>query len=164
MTMISDVLRDIQIRNVREEVYKIEAEVDRLLKDIYGVSGIEVISEILKEKFRIDFFRHELNFNELQALIAIFCNEIRIVYDPVVKDYSFEVAYESVLRDNIEIDNKDSYKLKVVGMTEVDGGVTEIDFADVRRDLMWYAVSTKVRSPKQTKKGLFQRLKAHFRR
>ena len=164
MATVSDVLRESQVRKAREGVYRIQADVDRLLKDVHGVDGIEIIEEVLKEKFRIDFFQRDLNFNELQALIAIFCNEVYIVYDPVAGSYSFELAYELLLRDNIELDDKDSYKLRVVGMKEVENGITEIDFHDVRRDLMWHVVSTRDRSSKRKKKSLYQRFKAYLRR
>ena len=164
MAMVVDVLHESQIRKVKEEVYKIQADVDRLLKDIHGVEGIEIIDEILQEKFRISFFQQEMNFNQLQALIAIFCNEVYVAYDPVAGSYLFGVAYKSILRDNIELDDKESYKLEVIGMEDVKNGVTEIDFHDVRRDLMWYAMSNKNRSPRQTKKSFLQRLKAYFRR
>lgn len=163
MAMVMDVLDESQIRKIREEVYKTQADVDRLLKDVHGADGIEIIGEMLKEKFRISFFQKEMNFNQLQALIAIFCNEVYVVHDPVTGSYLFGVAYESILRDNIELDDKESYKLRVIGMEEVENGVTEIDFHDVRRDLMWYAMPNKTRSSRQTKKSFFQKLKAYFR-
>lgn len=151
MAMIKDALRESQIRSTREKVYAIDADIDKIIKDIHGVDGIEVIGEILKEKFRIDFFRYELSFNQLQSLIAIFCNEIYVVYNPVTGDYSLNINVPAAMRNEVELDDKDSYKLEVVGMEDIEGGVTEIDFSDVRRDLMWYAMSTSVRSPNRKK-------------
>ena len=162
MAMVSDVLRESQIRNLREVVYKIVADVDRLLKDIHGTEGIEILGEILKEKVRIEYFQRELSFNQLLSLIAILCNDVFIVYVSSSRNYAFDVSGSSPLRDNIELDGASSCKLKVVGMEAY--GVTEIDFSDVRRDLMWHAVTTSVQSPQKKNKSLYKIFKSWLRR